>query len=76
MSFQMEKAQQESRTKDERRPQEGTHLNIHKTGNEEKFLNASRKRKEKSLDQTGTAPVLTLEHTLQNRRDQEFNTEL
>lgn len=55
------KAQQESRTKDERHPQEGTCLNAQKTGNEEKFLNTSRKRKEKSLDQRGMAPVLTLE---------------
>lgn len=42
----------------------------------EKFFNTSRKRKEKSLDWTGMEPVLTLEQNLQNRRDQEFNTEL
>lgn len=37
------------RTKDERRPQEGTRLHIQKTENREKFLNTSRKRKEKSV---------------------------
>lgn len=49
MSFQTEEAQQGSRTKDERNPQKGTYQIVQKPGNEEKFLNTSRKRKEQSV---------------------------
>lgn len=47
--FQDGKSPARCRTKDERSPQEGTCLNIQKTENGEKFLNTSRKRKEKSV---------------------------
>lgn len=47
-----ERIQKEGWKEGAHRKEEGTRLNVLKTGNEEKFLNTSRKMKEKSLYQT------------------------